>query len=154
YPCAIAPSGYAGPFSPCPGFVPTLDASGQSFLIPKWQFAVGSRVDFDVGPGDLGAQLDYAWHDKIPSTVLSAVPVAAVQSTINDMNAARGLLSGRVDYTLPETGLTFAVFGTNLANEKYDTEVANLLGFTGYYSAAAAEPRMWGVSVRKTFGTE
>jgi len=66
--------------------------------------------------------------------------------------ASLGLLNARVSYDLPDSGLEFAVFSTNLLNKKYQyagiaqPNVGNLqLGATG-------EPRMWGVQVRKSFG--
>ncbi|MET0338145.1 MAG: hypothetical protein ABW063_10340, partial [Caulobacter sp.] len=65
-----------------------------------------------------------------------------------------GLLNGRIDYTLEDRGLTFALFGTNILDERYDTQISDLTSQIGFVSSVTAEPRMWGVSVRKTFGGE
>jgi outer membrane receptor protein involved in Fe transport len=63
-----------------------------------------------------------------------------------------GLLNARVDYSLPDQGVTLAVFATNLANKHY----ANIGTSDLYYSfgllfATAQEPRMWGVQLTKEF---
>jgi iron complex outermembrane receptor protein len=67
---------------------------------------------------------------------------------------ARGFWSGQIAYELPEQGLTLAVFGSNLLNEEYATNMtpASLTG--GVQIGYAREPRVWGVTIRKSFGAE
>jgi iron complex outermembrane recepter protein len=128
-----------------------VDASGQTFALPHWSYNIGGRyVIPSVGPGDIGLSANYAWHSKTNTNVLNFDPRIST-SLQNEWRASRGLLNASIDYTLAQYGATISVFATNLTNEKYQVQGVTLpFGFQG----VTQEPRMWGVSVRKTFGSE
>src|SRR5690606_12661975 len=131
-------------------------ASGAQFALPRWTFNIGGRyVIPEVGPGDLGFTVNYAWRDKIPTTVLNndaRIDVLA-PGLQDEWRESRGLLNASIDYVLPKYGVTLTAFATNLANEEYQTQgltfdsaPALVYGYTG----VTQEPRMYGFSVKKT----
>jgi iron complex outermembrane receptor protein len=136
--CAASPNG-------------TVNASGTRFITnPKWQYSVGGRYEHEVGAGRLGGQLDWSWREKPPTTVLNADP--RNQALLDSINGSVGLLNARVDYTLPDKGITLAVFATNLTNKHYAAVgTSNLYYSFGLLYATAQEPRMWGVQLTKEF---
>jgi len=136
------------------------DATGEKFPNPPWTYNLSARYHFDVGPGELAFQGDWSWTAGArpsPRNIDPALPRELVDDFVGTLQyqngkASLGLLNARVSYDLPDSGLEFAVFSTNLLNKKYQyagiaqPNVGNLqLGATG-------EPRMWGVQVRKSFG--
>jgi len=138
------------------------DATGEKFPNPPWTYTLSARYQFELAAGKLAMQSDWSWTAGArPSArnIDPALPAALVNDLVGTLQyqngkAALGLLNARISYTLPDTGLEFAVFGTNVLNKQYQfagiaqPNVGNLqLGATG-------EPRMWGVQVRKTFGDE
>ena len=133
------------------GPVGIVDASGDAFTNPKWAYNIGGRYAFPVGPGELAVQANYAWRDKIRTTLLNNDP-RLDPALAREWRKSIGLLNGSIDYTLPDKGLTLTVFATNLTNKKYQTYALTLpnYGFTGI----TQEPRMYGISIRKTFGQE
>jgi len=131
----------------------TINASGFGFInVPHWQYAIGTRYERQVGPGELGGQLDWTWRGKLGLNPLNANPsVAALNAEWAD---SVGLLNGRIDYTLRDQGVTIALFATNLLNKKYQTTGIDLFGALGVAVGVTNEPRMWGLSIRKSFGSE
>jgi outer membrane receptor protein involved in Fe transport len=70
---------------------------------------------------------------------------------LSSWDQAIGLLNANVDYTIPNHGLTLSVFATNLLDKQYQLQSLSL---PFAYTGQTQEPRIWGVSVRKTFGDE
>ncbi|MDB5445264.1 MAG: hypothetical protein JWQ97_581 [Phenylobacterium sp.] len=140
-------------------FGTVVDASGlpfgATFSAPKWTYNLGGRYVMDLGPGQVGVSANYAWTGKTAVTPLNRDP-ALPQSLIDEFAAAHGLLNASLDYTLADQGLTFSVFATNLTNETYRNYALTFAGAPFPYGVTTTtqEPRMWGVSVRKTFGAE
>ena len=137
-----------------------VDATGEKFPNPPWTYTLSARYQFELGPGHLGLQGDWSWTAgarPAPRNVDPALPASLVNDFVGTLQyqngkAALGLLNARLSYELPDLGVEFALFGTNVLNKKYQfagiaqPNVGNLqLGATG-------EPRMWGVQVRKSFG--
>lgn len=79
-----------------------------------------------------------------------AVPVALRREFFED----RGLLNARLEYELPDMGLTTAIFATNLTDEEYQVASIPPGNAGGVANGLTQEPLMWGVSLRKTFGLE
>ena len=130
----------------------TFDATGLPFRDPKWKYDVGARYEHDVGPGVGAASLDWSWVGHFNNTRLDYADVFQ-GPVLNSVLAARGLLSGRIDYTLPDKGLVFAVSATNLLDQRY----RNIFTFSkalGAGIASTAEPRMVYFSITKKFGHE
>jgi iron complex outermembrane recepter protein len=129
-----------------------FDASGLPFADPHWRYNLGGRYELDVGPGQLGGQLDWSWRAKTNLTPLNTDTLFPVALT-RKLNDAVGLLNGRLDYHMPDNGVTVAVFATNLLNKHYQTE-ALFSGALGIGTAYTQEPRMFGISINKSFGSE
>jgi iron complex outermembrane recepter protein len=140
FPAALTPEGA------------TFNASGLSFADPNWRYNVGGRYERDLGPGRLGGQLDWSWRDKTNLTRLNTDVLFPID-LIKKVNGPVGLLNARLDYNLPNNGVTVALFATNLLNKHYQT-FSLFSGALGIATAQTEEPRMFGVSVRKSFGNE
>jgi len=152
--CAV-PIFVPGPNAACPASpTGTVDASGTDFITnPKWQYSLGTRYEHEIGPGLLGGQLDWSWRKQAPTTVLNADPLN--QRLLDSINGNVGLLNARIDYALPDHGVTVALFATNLANKHYASVGTSDLYYSfGLLFATAQEPRMWGIQVTKKFGAE
>jgi len=139
-----APSNGAGP----------INAAGFNLgVVPLWQGDVGVRKEFSVGPGTLGLQADVSYRGAIPLTPLNEDPNTpmAIQRSIN---GAVTLLNARMDYHVPDWGLTLSLWATNLTNVKWGYQ-----GITSAYTGALGTevvqpPRTFGVTIRKSFGAE
>lgn len=131
-----------------------VDGSGVRFgQVPEWLASIGSRYETAVGPGVLGFQADYNWRGDIPLTILTEYP-AFSRELQEELNEQRGILNARIDYKLEDAGLTFALFSTNVTDENYQLPGGVIINELGIASGVTAEPRMYGVSLRKTFGAE
>jgi iron complex outermembrane receptor protein len=128
----------------------SIDASGLPFLDPTWHYAIGGRYEHDVGPGKLAGQLDWAWAGQQNMSALNIDPLFSL-SLQKSTNASIGLLNGRIDYTIPRSALTIALFATNLLDTHYQVE-SLFSGALGIGTAITGAPRMWGISITKTFG--
>lgn len=141
-----------------------VDASGESFSDPPWSYSLGARYETPVGPGKLAVQADWSWVDGAqPSDRLinPAIPAALIDSFVSPCyngactngRASVGLLNGTIDYRL-DNGLTVGFFVTNLLDERYQVAAIDPSGLGGVITGISAEPRMWGFTIRKTFGDE
>src|SRR5690606_7636157 len=129
-----------------------VDLSGQPFVTtPEWTYALGARYVRPVGPGELALDVDWAWRGKIPTTPQNNDP-AIPRALQDEWRESIGLLNAAISYELPDMGLTLTAFATNLLDEEYQRQSLsfNTFGYTGQ----TQEPRMYGVSIRKTFGDE
>ncbi|MEZ5707971.1 MAG: TonB-dependent receptor [Blastomonas sp.] len=130
----------------------SLDASGERFSNPRWSYSLTGRYTVAAGPGDLSVQADWAWHGKnyiSPRLADPLVPFALQQSLADSV----GLLNARIDYELPEYGVTASLFATNLLDKEYQVSSISQAS-SGLQTGITQEPRMWGFQLRKTFGGE
>ncbi|MDB5446531.1 MAG: hypothetical protein JWQ97_1848 [Phenylobacterium sp.] len=136
-----------------------VNAAGQRLEMPPWNFDINGRYELETGPGRLGIQADYNFASRIPFSLLgqeNSVPDDIERRLRNSVS----LVNARIDYTVPDMGLTVALFATNLLNKKYaQNSHPTGLGLSeasngGVLTALVREPRIWGVSVRKRFGSE
>jgi iron complex outermembrane recepter protein len=129
--------------------------TGATFADPTWRFNIGGRYEREVGPGVAGVQLDYSWRDKTNQNAIttSALFNMSAPGLQDKLYAAVGLLNGRLDYTIPDKGITVALFVTNLLDKHYQT-VGLFSAALGIATADTQAPRMFGVNITKTFGRE
>ncbi|AUW57166.1 hypothetical protein C1T17_02755 [Sphingobium sp. SCG-1] len=132
----------------------TFNAAGLPFREPKYTYTLSARYENQIGAGLASASLTWAWQSRGRLTRLQfpldgSFPI----SEIERLTAARGLLSGRIDYNLADHELIFAVSGTNLLNDKYQFGPFFNKSL-GIGTANAAEPRMIVFSITKKFGAE
>ncbi len=134
-----------------PGSVGAINASGVVFAEPEWSLNLGGRYEFPLGPGQAAIQANYSWHDRTPTTILNNDP-ALLPSLAAEWRRPIGLVNGSIEYRLPQQGITLSLFATNLLDKHYQVYALTLpnYGFTGM----TMEPRMFGFSVKKSFGAE
>jgi len=140
YPNALAPWGAVIP-----------NAKGTAFANPHWVVDIGGHYSHDLGPGVGTLTLDYNWTSEVPTTALNSDPSLS-PALQREWRTAVGLLDATFEYRLPDQGLTFTVFATNLTDVHYQRFAFTFnnppLGYTGVTLA----PRMYGISIRKSFG--
>jgi iron complex outermembrane receptor protein len=133
----------------------TVNASGQpmgSDTSPPPSHVTldgGGRYVVPLPVGAVSVDADYSWHSKIPANSLNEIPW--VSTAIQDSwRQAIGLLNVNLSYELPDQGLIFTAFGTNVTNKHYQVQglTFNTFGTTGY----TQDPAMWGVSVKLSLG--
>ncbi|HEY2659779.1 MAG TPA: TonB-dependent receptor [Caulobacteraceae bacterium] len=131
------------------------DLTGAPFADPTWRYYIGTRYERPVGPGMLGGQLDWNWRAKTNQNAITTSPLfnEAAPGLQDKLYAAVGLLNGRLDYSLPDKGITVALFATNLLDKHYQT-VGLFQAALGIATANTQAPRMFGVTVTKSFGHE
>ena len=127
--------------------------AGGTYGAPLWNGDFNARFDADVGPGNLGVTLDYSVRGRIPVTPITNQ--AQMPDTIEyKINRAVGLVNARIDYTVPDMGLEVAVFATNLTNKAWGVEGISANFTAGVGHEVMQAPRMYGITVKKTFGQE
>jgi hypothetical protein len=94
---------------------------------------------------------DYSVRGRIPVTAVTnqAQMPDAIEYKIN---RAIGLVNGRIDYTIPDMGLEVGVFATNLTKVKWGWEGISANFTAGIGHQVMAAPRMYGLTIKKSFG--
>ncbi len=106
---------------------------------PKWQGSIGAEATTDLGSWDraLSARVSYRYQGKMfwsPDNLTS--------------EKGYGLLDGRIALKLPNRDWTIAVYGRNITNKLYRT---NIISFFGDQMSSFAPPRTYGVEVSAAF---
>jgi len=142
-----------------------VDASGERFSDPPWSYSLGARYEHAAGPGVVGLQADWSWTDGarpparlanpgIPAALLDKFVSPCTGGACANGRASVGLLSASAEYRMEDKGLTLGVFATNLLNKRYQVTGNDPSNLGGIITGITAEPRMWGVTLKKTFGEE
>jgi len=156
-PATGAPITAAQCASPPPGVTvpnPTSNANGIPLAIsPDWQANIGGRYEHPIGPGVGAVQVDWQYIGATPVTAINhqiGVPLATEQFE----RRAVGLLNARLEFMLPEQGLTVAVWGSNLGNVYYGIQgiSSGFTGGVGHY--VLYPPRQIGITITKKFGRD
>ena len=142
-----------------------VDASGERFSDPPWQYSLGARYEHPVASGVFGVQADWSWTDGArppPRLANPGIPAALIDDLVSPCTggacangrASVGLLSASAEYRMEDRGLTIGVFATNLLNKRYQVTGNDPSNLGGMITGITAEPRMWGVTLKKSFGDE
>lgn len=128
-----------------------LDLSGQPFLYtPKFSSRLGAQYETSIADGTF--RIGGGWnHTSNASLSVIAFPGANTGKV--------DLVDARASWETPDKRFEFAVFGTNLTNKKYFTDVGinragvstALTAVTGAYGVQN-QPRMIAASVTARFG--
>ncbi len=117
-----------------------VDNSGHLMQrTPEWQAAIGAEATTDVGAWEdaLVGRLSYRWQGKMPW---------APENT--SWEKAYGTLDGRITLTPPGKHWSVSVFGKNLTDEVYRT---NIIVFFNDEMSSFGAPRTFGVEVAAPF---
>lgn len=117
-----------------------VDNSGHLMQrTPEWQAAVGAEVTTDAGSWKdaLVGRLSYRWQGKMPW---------APENT--SWEKAYGTLDGRITLTGPGKGWSVSIFGKNLTDQVYRT---NIIVFFNDEMSSFAAPRTFGMEVSAPF---
>lgn len=136
---------------------------------PKWTYNVGATQTFQVDGGEIALHADYAYTSAVYQDYATAdltapalndgVNDAAEQAAALDFIATQntfsrlpsyGVLNARIAYTL-DSGFEFAVWGRNIANEKYYNALFNGYGTFGTAIRFQAAPQTWGATATYRF---
>lgn len=117
-----------------------VDNSGHLMQrTPEWQAAIGAEATTSVGSWTdaLVGRLSYRWQGKMPW---------APENT--SWERAYGTLDGRITLTAPSNHWSVSVFGKNLADKVYRT---NIIVFFNDEMSSFGAPRTFGVEVSAPF---
>lgn len=117
-----------------------VDNSGHLMQrTPEWQAAIGAEATTDVGAWKdaLVGRLSYRWQGKMPW---------APENT--SWEKAYGTLDGRITLTPPGKGWSVSVFGKNLTDQVYRT---NIIVFFNDEMSSFGAPRTFGMEVSAPF---
>jgi len=135
------------------GSVPVqVDRSGEPITqAPEWTANISATQTLELGNGDLKLHADYAYiSSRYFDFFTTGDPAAAAAVAIaNEASRIKGygLLNGLVSYTFNEPNIEIALWGKNLTNQPFFTNVFNSytgLGATVQFQGA---PRTYGASV-------
>jgi len=130
-----------------------LPISLGSYGTPNWQGDFNARYEFEAGPGIVGLVLDYAIVGRTP--VSPANNQAQVPDALEyKIQGAQGLLNARLEYAIPDRGLELSAWATNLTDK-----TTGYMGISANFTAGIGHrvmnpPRMYGVTIKKRFGSE
>lgn len=114
----------------------------ESILAPKWILNGMIYKSMDIGPGTLGLQWSFNYRDDRYSSVDNNRAVFVDDAFIHD---------ARLTYMLDAAGIELAAFVNNISDVNNETFAYDLIATGGYRMLSYAEPRWWGVSIRKNF---
>ncbi|WP_309751771.1 TonB-dependent receptor [Novosphingobium sp.] len=108
---------------------------------PQFSFNYLLRYNFDIGGGNLAAQVDGVWYDDQFLEVTNGL--GSKQDAYNVTNAS-------LTYRHQASGISLSAWGRNVFNKQYRAYALNLgiLGVTSIY----APPTTYGVTLRVPFG--
>ncbi|MFV1998479.1 MAG: TonB-dependent receptor, partial [Acidiferrobacterales bacterium] len=112
---------------------------------PKWSLNVGAQYLVSLeNLGNLTLRADYVYKSKIYHDATNSEVIA---------QDGFGLVNARLSFVTLDSRWEFAVFGTNLTDERYTLSGVDALGPTGlgFAEAQFGRPREWGASASFRF---
>jgi iron complex outermembrane receptor protein len=137
----------------------SVDRSGEPLpYAPEYTFTVGATQSVDLPFGTLAFHADYSYVDDRVFYVDSPLPSAspAVKAAFAQGNEfgvvdSYGVLGARISLSMPQTNLEFALWGSNLTNKEYFTNVfVNWTGL-GVATQNQGRPRTYGATLTYSF---
>ena len=125
--------------------------------LPKFSYSIGGSQTFNLDIGELRAFVDYAYVDDqaiVTTTGTPGVPGAAEAAAFVNKNASiegYGLLNARLSLTLNNPNIELALWGRNLTDEEYATNVFESWTALGFLLHNQGNPRTYGASVEYRF---
>ena len=135
-----------------------VDRSGEELpRLPEFSYSIGASQTFNLEVGELRAFLDYAYVDDQAIVTTTGTPgdaasiAAAAFVNKNASIDGYGLLNGRLSLTLNNPNLELAIWGRNLTDEEYATNVFESWTALGFLLHNQGNPRTYGASVEYRF---
>jgi len=140
-----------------------VDASGEDFGLPPWTYSLSAGYTLPLdNVGAVNFNLDWYWTDGadpsdrninpgIPKEVTDKTVANPSGGTYTNGRADLGLLNGRIDLNIDSMALNIGLFVTNLTDEEYWYSGIPSNN-TGVLAAQVGAPRMYGLTVKKSFG--
>ena len=122
------------------------DRTNEPFPVPKWNYTIGANFSQQIGAARVLANVNYAWQSRQDLQPQS-------RETDQTSLPAYGLLNGRIGVEFEDLGLEVSVFGRNLTKKRYDAAFITLESL-GFNTAQPGTPRVVGVQIIKSFGSE
>jgi len=121
---------------------PPLTVNKELVKAPEWTGSVGAQYGLAVGStGDILLRADWSYKSKV------------FHDVFNDARLAQDgfdLVNAYAAFSTAEKSWEFAVFGTNLTDERYKVSGNSSVGF-GLAEATYSAPREWGATVKYRF---
>ncbi len=136
-----------------------VDRSGEELpRTPDLNYSIGATQTFNLDFGELVAHVDYSYVDDQAIVTTTATPGAGPQAIqdaaiINDLSKidSYGLLNARVSLTLNNPNLEIALWGRNLTEEEYATNIFQSWDVLGFILENQGNPRTFGASLKYRF---
>lgn len=133
-----------------------VDRSGEPITqAPKWTASIGATQEFEFDAGTLKLHADYAYiSSRYFDFFTTGDPAqAAAVATANEASRikAYGLLNAQVSFTLRDPNIEFSLWGKNLTNTPWFTNVFNSYTGLGATLQFQGAPRTYGGSVTFRF---
>jgi len=120
---------------------PPLTLGKELVKAPEWTLSSGLQYAFDVSPGTITLRGDWSYKSKVYHDVFNDERIAQPGFSIANVYAS---------ITTADDKWNFALFGTNLTDERYRISGNSSVGF-GLAESTYAAPREWGATVRYRF---
>ena len=133
-----------------------VDRSGEPITqAPKWTANFSATQTFELQSGKLKLHADYAYISSRYFDYFTTGDPAAAQAVAIANEASRirayGLVNGQISFTFADPNIEVALFGKNLANKAFFTNVFNSYTGIGATLQFQGTPRTYGVTVSYSF---
>jgi iron complex outermembrane receptor protein len=113
----------------------------QRFNAPDFSYFLRGEYDIPVGRFNLSTSLDYSWRDS-----LRGFGASVIEDTLFDQLKAYGLLGARISLSDSDAHWNVALWGKNLADEKYFVNIAT--DDVASWMEIPGAPRSYGIELR------
>lgn len=134
------------------GVLVNVDRSGEPITqAPKWTWSVGGTQEFEFSSGTLKLHADYSFIASRYFDFFTTGDPAQKQAVAIANEASRirgyGLLNGQITFAMDKPGIELSVWGRNLTNQEWFTNVFNSYTGLGATVQYQGQPRTYGASV-------
>ena len=136
-----------------------VDRSNEELpRLPEFSYSIGGTQTVALDFGELSMHLDYSYVDDQAIVTTTATPGSSAQAfedarIINKLASIEGygLLNARVALTLNDPNIELALWGRNLTDEEYGTNVFESWNALGFVLQNQGNPRTYGASLTYRF---
>jgi iron complex outermembrane recepter protein len=122
--------------------VPGVTEQSQQPHTPEWTASTGITYTWNLANGDLSLRGDWIYEGK---------SFIDIQNTPTLEKEISNRYNARLSYSMQESGWDFALYGTNLSNQRYIVSGLSTLDSFGHVEGSYSRPREYGATVRKSF---